>query len=155
MISPELLASTATFSAARRAWPFLVDIAEIQGDPASDFWKRAFPGEDPAPMLRRCKEDGSWGEFWNRVCPDDCLMFTSAGALADEAEEAASSGGGLAEEDSSRSFRTPDGAALAVFRAVVEGRLRSEDPKFAMPSKRGLILYWSLGRGEKLFPARA
>ena len=93
------IAGTNTLSDARKRWPSIMDLDEIQRGGCPAFWKKAFPGEDPEQVLERCV-DGEWSAFWDKTAPGGLLMYQSKGAWEDEQDELRLVGGEIDESDS-------------------------------------------------------
>lgn len=141
----EKLAAVSSVKGAKRKWPGVLDLGEIQDGGNPDYWKATFPGENPAEFVALCRKDSNWSAFWAGAAPHDCLRFYSKGAVADAEAEAAEKGWDMAE-DNPWTFYSPGDASVEVFRRVVEGTLDSEQPTFALGTRRGVILFWRFAR---------
>lgn len=144
MISSKTVESVRTLADARKAWPAILDIGEIQEGGCPEFWKSRFPGVKPEAVLERCRAYDNWAPFWSKACPADCLMYQTGGAWLDEQREL--SPGEVVSDD--MIYTEPGELSAAVFRAVVEGRLDTEDPAYAKQTPNGIILYWPFRPSE-------
>jgi len=149
MISPEIIRGVESVEDAERAWPGILDARAAQGDPSHRFWRRFDPAT-AAYAVAQGSDRSNWTPFWNAACPAGDLMFSSENAVRDEREDARNGLYDLREDvEDHRCHEDAESLCAAVFRALVEGRLESEDPAYVYPSRTGVNLYWPFVRGER------
>lgn len=126
------------FADVKALWPDVVDLGEVQRGGNPEFWREKFPGQDPKKLLSKWTVFNDWTVFWNVVCPDGDFSFYSKNAVEDVMD-----GPG---EWSGLTFTDAGECAVKVFRCLVEGRIKTENPVYALETKRGIVLFWPLIR---------
>lgn len=140
MISPEDIGSVERFADAKALWPDVVDLGKVQRGGNPGFWREKFPGKDPLALMSKWTDIGDWTEFWLAVCPDGDFSFYSKNAVEDNMDKP---GDGEWNEST---FTDAGECAVKVFRCLVEGRIETENPVYALETERGIILFWPLIR---------
>jgi hypothetical protein len=145
MLTAEALLAASSKARAAETWPGIVDLDVAQSDPRSPFWDRFRPEElGPVETLRRCRSSGDWTLFWSRI--DSAGRITLY--LGGSADDTGASMTNLKQDPVPSappkvwSFASPDDAVEAVFRAVVSGRLDSDEPDLMKKTEHGMIFYW-------------
>ena len=118
----------------KEAWPGVLDVNEIQEGRNPAWWKKAFPGTDPARALKFRVECWDW--FWNAVFPRGWMV----------AEKDA---GGwkltcVGRDESPRDVLDWKGVEEFTLREFVSGRLADTDPSVVGDFSGRLYLYWGL-----------
>lgn len=145
MLTAEALLAASSKARAAETWPDIIDLDAAQSDPRSPFWSRFCPDElGPVETLRRCRSSGDWTPFWSRIDAAGRITLYLGGAAEDTgaAMTDRSPGPPPCPQPKVRSFSSPDDAVEAVFRAVVSGRLESDEPDLMKQTEHGMIFYW-------------
>ena len=119
---------------AKRAWPDILDVNELQEGKNPAWWRKVFPGADSVRMLgsrRNC-----WGWFWNAVFPRGFMLAEKT----DDGWKWTRGCGGEALND----VQDWKGVEEFALREFVSGRLADTDPSGVGTFEGRLYLYWGL-----------